>query len=244
MRAICASAPRSSYAYTPSGARPAQLASPGRRPSRCGPETRRACTSCGVRRPGVRLFFGLVGSHPLGRSAASAPNRPRRPRSTILRALEAASPHASPPRPRPSRPARATSKNGREGRLRGIRTAPRAEEARRGAERRAERHAAARFGGCAAEHAARRGGCIRPTKHRGAKRRGGAGSGGAGSGSEAEAPRGRDEHPRCHGRQVSPPQAEHTEAARGGVRRTATRRRICIRREYPPSAQREPRSGR
>ena len=40
----------------------------------------------------------------------------------------------------------------------------------------------------------------------------------------------RDEHPRCHGRQVSPPQAEHTEAARVGVRRTATRRRIGIRR--------------
>ena len=104
-----------------------------------------------------------------------------------------------------------------------------AEEATRGVERRAERHAAARFVACAAEHAARRGGRIRPTKRRGAKRREGDGSVDAGSGSEAEVPRRRDEHPRCHGRQVSPPQAEHTEADRGGMRRTATRRRICIR---------------
>ena len=118
------------------------------------------------------------------------------------------------------------------------------EEAPRGVERRAERHAATRFVACAAEHAARRGGRIRPTMHRGAKRSGGDGSGDAGSGSEAETGRGRDEHPRCHGRQVSPPPAGHTEADRGGLRRTATRRRICIRREYPPSAKREPRSGR
>ena len=105
-----------------------------------------------------------------------------------------------------------------------------AEEAPRGVERRAERHAATQFVGCAAEHAARRGGCIQPTKHRGAKRREGDGSGDAGSGSEAETGRRRDEHPRCHGRQVSPPSAEHTEASRGGLRRAATRRRICIRR--------------
>ena len=103
------------------------------------------------------------------------------------------------------------------------------EEAPRGVERRAERHAATRFAACAAELAARRGGCIQPTKHRDAKRREGDGSGGAGSGSEAETGRGRDEHPRCHGRQVSPPPAGHTEAGRGGLRRTATRRRICIR---------------
>ena len=119
-----------------------------------------------------------------------------------------------------------------------------AEEATRGVARRAERHAAAWFVACAAEHVARRGGRIRPTKHRGAKRREGDGSVDAGSGSETETPRRRDEHPRCHGRQVSPPQAEHTEAGRGGMRRTATRRRICIRRAYPPSAKREPRSGR
>ena len=121
-----------------------------------------------------------------------------------------------------------------------------AEEAPRGVERRAERHAATRFVGCAAEHAARLGGCIQPTKHRDAKRREGDGSGDegvspereartakralAGRGSEAETGRRRDEHPRCHGRQVSPPSAEHTEASRGGLRRTATRRRICIRR--------------
>ena len=120
-----------------------------------------------------------------------------------------------------------------------------AEEAPRGVERRAERHAATRFVGRAAGHAARRGGCIRPTKYRDAKRREGDGSGDegvspereartakralAGRGSEAEVPRRRDEHPRCHGRQVSPPSAEHTEASRGGLRRTATRRRICIR---------------
>ena len=135
-----------------------------------------------------------------------------------------------------------------------------AEEAPRGVERRAERHAATRFVGCAAEHATRQGGCIQPTKHRGAKRCEGDGSSDegvspereartakralAGRGSEAETSRRRDEHPRCHGRQVSPPSAEHTEASRGGLRRTATRRRICIRREYPPSAKHEPRSGR
>ena len=50
------------------------------------------------------------------------------------------------------------------------------EERTRGVECRAERHAAKRFGGCAAEHAARREGCIQPTKHRSAKRREGAGS--------------------------------------------------------------------
>ena len=105
-----------------------------------------------------------------------------------------------------------------------------AEEAPRGVERRAERHAATRFVGCAAEHAARLGGCIQPTKHRDAKRREGDGSGDEGRGSEAETGRRRDEHPRCHGRQVSPPSAEHTEASRGGLRRTATLRRICIRR--------------
>ena len=57
-----------------------------------------------------------------------------------------------------------------------------AEEATRGVERRAERHAATRFVACAAEHVARRGGRIRPTKHRGAKRREGDGNVGAGSG--------------------------------------------------------------
>ena len=51
------------------------------------------------------------------------------------------------------------------------------EEAPRGVERRAERHAATRFVGCAAEHVARLGGCIQPTKHRDAKRREGDGSG-------------------------------------------------------------------
>ena len=64
------------------------------------------------------------------------------------------------------------------------------EEALRGVERRAKRRAAARFVACAAEHAARRGGRIRTTKHRDAKRREGDGSGGAGSGSEAETGRG------------------------------------------------------
>ena len=60
------------------------------------------------------------------------------------------------------------------------------EEQTRGVECRAERHAAERFGGCAAEHAARRGGRIRPTKHRSAKRREGAGSYDEWSGREAE----------------------------------------------------------
>ena len=64
------------------------------------------------------------------------------------------------------------------------------EERTRGGECRAERHAAERFGECAAEHAARRGGRIRPTKHRSAKRREGAGSYGAWNGSEAETGRG------------------------------------------------------
>ena len=50
------------------------------------------------------------------------------------------------------------------------------------------------------------------------------------SGSEVETGCRRDEHPRCHGRQVSPPPAGRTDAARGGLRRTAARRRICIRR--------------
>ena len=64
------------------------------------------------------------------------------------------------------------------------------EEAPRGVECRAERHAEKRFGGCAAEHAARRGGRIRPTKHRSAKRREDAGSYDEWSGSEAETGRG------------------------------------------------------
>ena len=167
--------------------------------------------------------------------AYMAPHTPAKPHSSLA-ALSAPALATD-----TKRRSRRRSRAGRSGR-----SAPlwKLRKRRGGAERRAERHAAARFGACAAEHAARRGGCIRPTKHRGAKRRGGDGRAGAGSGSEAEAPRGRDEHPRCHGRQVSPPQAEHTEAARGGVRRTATRRRICIRRAYPPSAKREPRSGR
>ena len=38
----------------------------------------------------------------------------------------------------------------------------------------------------------------------------------------------RPQFPRCHWRQVSPPTAERTESARGGLRRTATRRRISI----------------
>ena len=64
------------------------------------------------------------------------------------------------------------------------------EERTRGVECRAERHAEKRFGGCAAEHAARRGGCIQPTKHRSAKRREGAESYDEWSGREAETGRG------------------------------------------------------
>ena len=125
------------------------------------------------------------------------------------------------------RRSRRRSRAGRSGRSAPYRNS---EEAPRGVERRAERHATTRFVVCAAEHAARRGGCIQPTRHRDAKRREGDGSDDAGNGREAETGRRRDEHPRCHGRQVSPPSAEHTEASRGGLRRTATRRRICIRR--------------
>ena len=127
-------------------------------------------------------------------SLAGAPRHPRRtgPAALAQRSSEPSKPPHLTLRLRVRAPAAMLAplpKTGELGRLRGIRTAPRAEEARRGAERRAERHAAARFGGCAAEHAARRGGCIRPTKHRGAKRRAGDGSGDTGSGSEAEGQR-------------------------------------------------------
>ena len=153
-------------------------------------------------------------------AAYIAPPTPAKPHSSL-----AALP-APPLAPDTKRRSRRRSRAGRSGRSAPYRNS---EEAPRGVERRAERHATTRFAACAAEHAARRGGCIQPTKHRGAKRREGDGSDDAGSGSEAETGRGRDEHPRCHGRQVSPPPAGHTEADRGGLRRTATRRRICIR---------------
>ena len=258
-RGIC-----SAYTYTPSGARPAQLASPGKASVPLRPRTSTRLHPGGVRRPGVRLFFGPVGSHPLGRRALPARLRAAHPakrrRGIPLLASRAFRGNRAEPAPPPSLNdppcprSRLTSSFASPSTIQpfysryflkwasvvagpatGTETLG-TEEARRGAERRAERHAAARFGGCAAWHGAGHGAVSRDeaAAPRNAAQAPGAATRGAGA--RPRARDGRRTPPEVQTRLVSPPPAERNPRGRAGSRRTATRRRIRIRRAYPPSA--------